>query len=250
MEFCPRQMNSASQKIKRILGITGLSIVMLLMYHCSDKRVSDGKSELFKEINYKKILNRLTDGYLSKLNAKAQTDFDSTALVVSLGLDSMADIEAFRPFWLASISDLRASDSLDFIFYDSLFKLKLAEHRIHRRFPDSISFFKAQISRIENKLDSAKRGLFGNPVLEQFARLSNEKGNVYFLSAELKYKDDQFLELHFGIEELSSDTIVSLTTGNSLAAFMRTAFVRRNALFWTRGFKKSDTIKSNILRKA
>lgn len=242
-------MKSSLNRQKQTLGLIGLSLVMSILYCCSGKKASNGNSKLWKEINDRRILNTLTDRYLSKLNATAQADFHSSALVVNLELDSMAELEAFRSFWLTSASYLRGSDSAEYVFYDSVFKIKLSEHTMHKHFPDSIRFYKTQINKLASKLDSAKRGLFGNPVLEQFLSLSNEKGNVYFLSAELKYKDDQSLKLYFGIEELKRDTIIGWTTKNSLAAYMRTAVFRRNSAFWTRELIRPDTIKSHNPRK-
>jgi hypothetical protein len=232
------------------IKVSGLAIIVSLTLHiicsCSDNRASKSNSMLLKSINEKRLLNELVDKYLSKLNAKVKSDIDSSALIVNVGLDSFARLEAFKPFWLKKIAQLKRSDSLDYIFYDSLYKLKLAEQLSHRKFYDSIRFLKSQLRILENKLDSAKRGLFGNPGIGQFARLSIEKGNVYFLSARLNDKDDNTLEFYFGIEEMEQDTIISWTTGKSLAGYMWYAVFRRNSSFWTKGLKKSNKKEKSI----
>jgi hypothetical protein len=237
--------------LNRTIKLIGLNLLLLTIYSCSDNRNdnSTATSEFLKSFRDEKLVNELVDRYLPRLNAQAKADFDSTALIVKVGLDSSSTIEAFRPFWVKQISELRTSDSLDYIFYDSLFKKSLIEHVKHRRFPDSIKFFNTEIEILENKIDSAKRGLFGNPVIAQLTRLSNEKGVIYFLSTDLSYGDDKNIKLYFGIEEMEQDTIISWTSGKSLAKYMGMAIFRRNTSYWTKGLeqqKKENKEKTRI----
>lgn len=225
--------------------LIGLAYILITACGCSDSRSPNKISteEFMKSLKDEKLLNSLVDRYLSRLNTEAKKDFDSTARIVDVGLDSSSTLAAFRPFWLKEISHLKTSDSLDYVFYDSSFRKSLTEQLKHRRFPDSIRYFKAQIKILEGKIDSTKRGLFANPVLEQLSRLSKENGMIYFLSTEIAYEEDKSFKMYFGIEELETDTVVSWTTDKSLSKYMRKAIFRRNSSYWTKGLKKLEEEK-------
>jgi hypothetical protein len=199
---------------------------------------------MVKSLLDERTLKPLVDKYLERILAKARSGFDSSSVIVKVELGTSARMEDFRPYWLNQMAKLKRSDSLDFVFYDSLFKVKLKEHMRLNRFRDSISFFKNEIRVVESKLDSAKRGLFGNPILGQFKRLSEEKGNIYFLLTDLIGKEEQTMKMNFVIQELEHDTIITWTTVKKLSEFMSSEIYRRNPSFWTKRLREGNIKKA------
>ena len=102
-----------NRQLKSIIQLVHLGLLILLTttISCTDRKNSNNKFSRPIEEAY--ILNDLVDRHLSKLNEMAKSDFDSTALVVNLGLDSMAKLESFRPYWLNKITELKQFSSRD-----------------------------------------------------------------------------------------------------------------------------------------
>jgi hypothetical protein len=208
----------------RAIGQLGLISVLLSIYGCTNTGTAVSDSDLIAI-------------YRPEILKQAKKDFP-TNIIEELKVDSSADVEAFRPYWLNRIKELKSSDSMNYVFYQGIIKSKYEEHTKLNQFPDSINLFKSELAFVNGKLDSANRGQFNNPILGQFERLSNEKGKVYFLQTRLKStKDNDLLTLYFGVEELENDTIISWTTNSSLFHYVTLAHLRRNIPFWTKDIK-------------
>lgn len=210
-----------------VIGLQlSFGIILLSIYGCINTGTIDTNQDLLS-------------GYRSKILSEAKKEFGSTVIIEDMKIDSSADMETFRQYWLSRIKELKTSDSLDFIFYYGIVKSGYERHSKMNQFPDSIELYKSDLNFLKIKIDSSIHGQFGNPAIKQFERLSNEKSKIYFIQTKVKSKNDsEPLTLYFGIEELEKDTMINWTTNPSLFHFVTEAYLRRNADYWTKGLEK------------
>jgi hypothetical protein len=210
-------------RIYRLAGLVGLQLVIVSNNSCINQGTAISSSDFVYSAYKPKILNEI------------KKNFDSKYIIEELKLDSSANIEDFKSYWINMIKELKKSDSMDYEFYYGALKTKYDEQKELDKYPDSVRLIKSELGTIKEKLDSARQGLYGNLVLAQFERLSKETGGIYLFNVKLRLKDSSKpLSVYYGVEALEKDTTLYFTTNSSLFHFMTSAYLRRNVSFWTK----------------
>src|SRR5882724_998266 len=111
-------------RIYRLVGLVGLQLILVSTNSCINKGTAISSLDFVYSTYKPKILNEI------------KKSFDSKYIIVEVKLDSSADLEDFKSYWIDMIKELKRSDSMDYEFYYGALKTKYAEQMELDKYPD------------------------------------------------------------------------------------------------------------------